>query len=94
MTRKISVVLTSAALLTMTTLFTVAACGGQDHPDQRPDVHACKAAMVQKFHDALDMNSTATPQPTGTPAACAGVSQEDLLKIVAEIFSTESPGPE
>lgn len=88
MTRKISVALASALLLT------AAACGGSGHSDKRPDVQACKAAMVQKFHDALDMNSTATPQPTGTPAACAGVSQEDLLKIVAEIFSTESPGPE
>lgn len=88
MTRKISVTLASVALLT------AAACGGSGRSDKRPDVHACKTAMVQKFHDALSTDAPAAPEPTGTPAACAGVSQEDLLKIVAEIFSTESPGPE
>lgn len=88
MTRKIVVALASVALLT-------AACGGPGHSDKRPDVHACRAAMVQKFHDAL---STAAPEPTGTPsdrpAACAGVSDQDMLQIVIEIFSTESPEPE
>lgn len=81
----------TAALLC--TLLATAACGGHADKEQRPDVHACKAALIQKFHDAL---TTGAPEPTssGPPAACAGVSDQDLLKIVAEIFSTESPGPE
>lgn len=87
MTRKTAGVLASVVLLT------TAACGGQGH-EERTDVNACRAAMVQRFHDALSTVSPTAPEPTGTPAACAGVSQEDLLKIVAEIFSTESPGAE
>lgn len=87
MTRPASVVLASVAL------FTMAACGGPGHDDTKPDVNACKAAMVQKFHDAL---STDAPEPTssGPPAACAGISDQDLLKIVAEIFSTDPTEPE
>jgi len=88
MTRPASVVLASVALLTL------AACGGPGHDDNRPNVHACKAAMVQRFHDALSTATPTAPEPTGTPAACAGLSQEDLLKIVAEIFSTDPTEPE
>lgn len=88
MTRSASVVLASAVLLT------VAACGGRGHEDTRPDVHACKAAMVQRFHDALSTASPQAPTPTDTrPPECAGVSDQDMLKIVAEIFSTDSPEP-
>jgi hypothetical protein len=83
----------TAATVASALLLTVAACGGSGSSDKRPDVHACKAAMIQKFHDALTTDAP-TPTSSGPPAACAGVSQEDLLKIVAEIFNTESPGPE
>lgn len=87
MTRRLA-----AALLC--TLLATAACGGSGGTDNRPDVHACKAAMIQRFHDALQTDAPAAPAPTGTPPACAGISQEDLLKIVADIFSDESTGPE